>query len=1795
MNKEVEKRILEMQFDNKQFESGVKETRDSIAKLNEDLKFKNANTGIQNVQNAFNRLDFSNLANSFENLKVRFSGIQVFLNRMIENISDTFYQGLGRIKSSITTVFDMIKTGGSNRALNIEQAKFQLEGLHVAWDDIKDDINYAVKDTAYGLDAAAKAASQLVASNIQVGEEMKYSLRGISGLAAMTNSTYEDIARIFTKVAGQGRLMGDDLNSIAARGINVAAELGKVFNVTEADIRDMVSKGAIDFKTFAKAMDDAFGQHAKDANKTYAGSLSNVKAALSRLGADIATTKFETLRNIFNDLIPKIDEFKKEFKPAEEAIQSVTRSIGKLIQTIIKNTDVPKIAKKISDAIVKVTGKIEYLIDQFQRAIKVVDAIEKRDSFKKIQNGVSKVASAVGDVRSELDKISDFSQEEIIDNTREYNKELRAAKDIVGGVYGELNGQARIDYVKDVLGLDPDTVQDYIDQVYVAGKTWDEVTLRAGDNADSVNDKYTKLSDTIKNLVKTFKAIKHVVKNIFTSIKNVAKVMIDSFTETFSSDLGGAFGNLPKTITGLSDAFLITEERAENLRPVFDVVFGIVKSIIGAIKVLFTKVKELYAWLKNNETVQKLMSSIKEFFKTVFSSLKDLKDGIANSDTFKKIKDTIKPITGEIGNFISFVLTGIANVFKRATDMVIALGNGKSLFDAISEFLFGTSQARTALYGLVKGGFVVSFIWLISKALYKMTLFANDGIFYIFRFLSVLSNFSRVLVTYKYYLRASAFQAVAKGIMLVVAAIIGMAYYINSYGASSVIEAALIIGLMITGLLAIMNHISKVDKLQGNIGGFIKASIVLRSLGLAILSVAGAVYFMSSAVSQYGWKNNIIALGIIMGTMAALIASLLFLSKMNTTMSTMSGQVTIFSSSLQRTARVLLAMSVSVLILSKALTGIVKAVKEGGIEADDLWVKGFLPLFALIAAMTTAIVIMSKFSATDIGNRILNRVALTIFSMGAAIGRISKALVSLLEATKDVTTLDLWVKGVAPLMVLMSLIVVAISTLAKVPTETTTLSKSVKTYQRVGFVILSVSIAMMLIVKAMASLLETCKANKVTTTELYVNGILPIFLLVGTVIGGLIAFSTFVDAKSNFFTPGKYVSLAVVIIGIAGSLSLIIFSLSHLLKTMKEHNIGGKGDHTLMSAVVSTLLIFGGIIGALIAIAVNIKGVQLLAISAAILIITTTMVAAMAAIGLITKVTDLTVLYGAVGVIALLIGLISVLGAGVAQNPQIAVGLTAMAGSILAFAGSLAVLSIAIGLADVAIVGLGIALPILASGVVETLKTIVGAILWAIREIPTLAEALLEAISSVAYSTGKAVPVLVTQLVRGFIDAINAALGINSPSKVFQGIGLYCIDGLYLGLVEGLRKLFAKIGEVLDTYIVEPVKNFFGIHSPSLLFIDIGRHLASGLFTGFDKGVETPGILEMISNKIKEKISGVLPETDSIGSTLGNNLMDGIGSGITDGIDMGQFDVKDFKMEGLGETIKESAAEQIRGINLTELYSLEDLLEDSSLYDLLKRSGETQLTAAYEEWQRHAEFLAKYPTSEAWINDMANNYDEGIIEAWNRALARNDQEQIDILTRGMLQNYNDQAKLDNITIPFMRSYKESLERAAEQEITDQTAGNITAGIVRKLQANAKQEKANYDVPAFVTMHVQDENGNSMTNGVQSLFASGKADVNLDYDNSSVKTNMDAVSGDISNAINAQTTKLENKLTAIETKVGTFDTNQLNRTNDLINRVDLLESAIRSMQLRLDTGALVGQLVGPMDDALGQRSVRKSRG
>ena len=327
MSKQVDSRIVEMQFDNKRFEQGVKTTLNSINTLDTTLNKLNTISlkGLDKL-GALGNISFDAITNAADMVSSRMSAMGIVGATVLQNLTNA---AINAAKHLGQITIGQVMSGGKNRALNIEAAKFQLEGLHVAWEAIEGDLDYAVKGTAFGLDEAAKAASQLVASNVQVGDQMKQSLRAISGVAAMTNRSYEETAQIFTTVAGNGRLMGEQLQQLSSRGLNAAAILAKGLGKTEGEIRKMVSKGEIDFKTFAELMDNEFGEHAKDANKTFTGALSNMKAALSRIGAEFYQPGLQYARDIFNSITGAVNNLKKAL--AEHKIFQDVSNIMKIV------------------------------------------------------------------------------------------------------------------------------------------------------------------------------------------------------------------------------------------------------------------------------------------------------------------------------------------------------------------------------------------------------------------------------------------------------------------------------------------------------------------------------------------------------------------------------------------------------------------------------------------------------------------------------------------------------------------------------------------------------------------------------------------------------------------------------------------------------------------------------------------------------------------------------------------------------------------------------------------------------------------------------------------------------------------------------------------------------------------------------------------------------------------------------------------------------------------------------------------------------------------------------------------------------------------------------------------------------------------------------------------------------------------------------------------------------------------------------------------------------------------------
>ena len=338
MSRTIDQKVVEMRFDNAQFEQNVKTSMGTLDNLKKSLNMDGATKGLENVNQAVNNMSFDKMASGIEALQDRFSTLGIIGMRVIQNLTDA---AMSFVNKGLNFVTEGIVQGGIRRAMNLENAHFQLQGLlkdETKVQAVMKNVQDAVDGTAYGLDAAAKAASQFAASGLEAGDEMYRALRGIAGVAAMTNSNYETIADIFTTVAGNGRLMGMQLTQLSYRGLNVASILGQELGKTEVEIREMVSKGQISFQTFADAMDSAFGEHAKKANETFTGSISNIKSALGRIGALFISPLIEQnnpVIKLLNAIRERINDIKKGLEPLALTFTNFVKNVaGKLANTL---------------------------------------------------------------------------------------------------------------------------------------------------------------------------------------------------------------------------------------------------------------------------------------------------------------------------------------------------------------------------------------------------------------------------------------------------------------------------------------------------------------------------------------------------------------------------------------------------------------------------------------------------------------------------------------------------------------------------------------------------------------------------------------------------------------------------------------------------------------------------------------------------------------------------------------------------------------------------------------------------------------------------------------------------------------------------------------------------------------------------------------------------------------------------------------------------------------------------------------------------------------------------------------------------------------------------------------------------------------------------------------------------------------------------------------------------------------------------------------------------------------------
>ena len=243
--------------------------------------------------------------------------------------------GVGAIASVGGAIVGLAAKGGISRAINIENAQFKFRALGLDVEQTMASCSKAVNGTMYGLDAAATVAASLGASGVEAGDQMTRALKAAAGTATMSGRSMEDIGLIFGKVAATGKLQGDELNQFAESGVNALAALSKHLGKSQAEVRELITKGKIDFQTFSDAMYATFGEAAAGANETFQGAMANVRAALSRVGEKFASPALDSLRRVFVAAIPAIDGASAALGPAVAQFSAFANVVsGRLVRGI---------------------------------------------------------------------------------------------------------------------------------------------------------------------------------------------------------------------------------------------------------------------------------------------------------------------------------------------------------------------------------------------------------------------------------------------------------------------------------------------------------------------------------------------------------------------------------------------------------------------------------------------------------------------------------------------------------------------------------------------------------------------------------------------------------------------------------------------------------------------------------------------------------------------------------------------------------------------------------------------------------------------------------------------------------------------------------------------------------------------------------------------------------------------------------------------------------------------------------------------------------------------------------------------------------------------------------------------------------------------------------------------------------------------------------------------------------------------------------------------------------------------
>lgn len=185
---------------------------------------------------------------------------------------------------------------GFDRLVGLDTAKAKLEGLGYSTKEvgsITDQVTHAIQGGMTTMAEGTDVAAGALAAGVKQGKELEKYIKLVGDAAVGSNRPVSEMAMIFNRVQGQGKLMTQELNMIEEGMPGFSNAMAKHLGVSYDAFREMITNGEVSSKEFLEVMDDFAGGMAGAYSKSWKGMVQNSKAYIGQIGEAFLSSTFE--------------------------------------------------------------------------------------------------------------------------------------------------------------------------------------------------------------------------------------------------------------------------------------------------------------------------------------------------------------------------------------------------------------------------------------------------------------------------------------------------------------------------------------------------------------------------------------------------------------------------------------------------------------------------------------------------------------------------------------------------------------------------------------------------------------------------------------------------------------------------------------------------------------------------------------------------------------------------------------------------------------------------------------------------------------------------------------------------------------------------------------------------------------------------------------------------------------------------------------------------------------------------------------------------------------------------------------------------------------------------------------------------------------------------------------------------------------------------------------------------------------------------------------------------------------